>query len=213
MIFQSRIQAGEKLAQELLSLNLSNPFVLAIPRGGAPVARSVADTLHCPLDVIPLMKIPIPWSEDASYGTMVADGTIAMNMSLVHRLELSEREIEMAAGKIMGEAQRREQLYRKGRSFPSLENRSVVIIDDAIGSGYSMLAAVDFVKKKKPRMIIAASPVSSDAAFRMLAAKPQANLFIALVRDQDPVFSLDSYYKEFSPVTDDDVLFCLRAST
>lgn len=212
MIFQSRVQAGEKLAQELLSLELRNPFVLAIPRGGVPVGRSVAKVLACPLDVIPMIKIPIPWSPDASYGTVASDGTLALNLPLIHRLELSEREIEMASGNVMQEVQRREQLYRKNMPFPFLEQKSVVIVDDGLGSGYSMLAAVDFVKKKKPRLIVAASPVASDSAFRMLAAVPQVNLLLALTRDPEQVFSLSSYYRDFKPVTDDDVIDCLSSS-
>ncbi len=212
MIFQSRVQAGEKLAQELLSLELRNPFVLAIPRGGVPVGRSVAKVLACPLDVIPMIKVPIPWSPDASYGTVASDGTLALNLPLIHRLELSEREIEMASRNVMQEVQRREQLYRKNMPFPSLEQKSVLIVDDGLGSGYSMLAAVDFVKKKKPRLIVAASPVASDSAFRMLAAIPQVNLLLVLTRDQEQVFSLSSHYRDFKPVTDDDVIDCLSSS-
>ena len=106
----------------------------------------------------------------------------------------------------MHEAQRRELLYRKAALFPSLNGKSVVIVDDGLGSGYSMLAAVDFVKKKDPRMIVAAAPVASEAAFRMLATLPQVNLLFVLVRDPEAVFSLDSYYRDFTPVTDDDVV-------
>jgi predicted phosphoribosyltransferase len=206
MIFHSRSQAGEKLAGELLSLALRDPFILAIPRGGVPVASSVAKVLGCPHDVIPLIKVSVPWSPEASYGAITLDGTTALNMSLIHRLELSEREIEMACAGVMQEVQRRDHQYRNGRPFPLLDGKSVVIVDDGLGSGYSMLAAVDFALKRKPRMIVAASPVASDMAYRMLAEKPQVNLIIALIRDPEPVFSLESYYKEFTPVTDDEVV-------
>ncbi|OGW45192.1 MAG: hypothetical protein A2078_06385 [Nitrospirae bacterium GWC2_57_9] len=206
MLFQSRAQAGAKLAQELLALDLRDPFVLAIPRGGLPVGGSVSRTLGCPLDVIPLVKIPIPWSPDANYGTAAPDGSMALNTPLINRLELSRPEIELAAGPAVHEAQRRELLYRKAALFPSLNGKSVVIVDDGLGSGYSMLAAVDFVKKKDPRMIVAAAPVASEAAFRMLATLPQVNLLFVLVRDPEAVFSLDSYYRDFTPVTDDDVV-------
>lgn len=212
MIFQSRGQAGEKLAQEALSLELRNPIVLAIPRGGVPVGRSVAKLLDCPLDVIPMIKVPIPWTPEASYGTVVSDGTLALNMPLINRLELSEREIELASRNVMQEVRRRELLYRRGTPFPSLHDRSVVIVDDALGSGYSMLAAVSFVRKKNPRMIVAASPVASGTAFRMLAAVPHLNLLLVLRRDPEPVFALESYYRDFTPVTDDDVIRCLSSS-
>ncbi len=209
MIFQSREQAGNKLGRELASLDLRNPVVLGIPRGGVPVGRAAANILACPLDVIPLIKIPIPWSPEASYGAVAADGTTALNMPLIHRLELSGREIEMASRNVMQEVRKREQLYLNGRSFPSLKQKSVVIVDDGLASGYSMLAAVNFVKKKDPRMIVAAAPVASEAAFHMLAPVSQVNLLLVLVRNPDQVFSLSAYYKEFDPVTDEEVVRCL----
>jgi putative phosphoribosyl transferase len=212
MIFQSRSQAGEKLGQELMRLELRDPFVLAIPRGGVPVGSAVAKALSCPFDVIPLVKVPIPWNPEASYGAVAEDGTVALNMPLIHRLELSEREIEMAAQKVMQEAERRAQLYRNNKPFPSLEQKSVIIVDDGLGSGYSMLAAADFVKKKKSRFIVAAAPVASDASYRMLATKRQIDKLLTLVRDPEQVFPLSSYFKEFNSLTDDDVVRCLASA-
>ncbi len=209
MIFQNRKQAGEKLALALSSLALTEPLVLALPRGGVPIGSAVAQGLSCPLDVIPIMKIPIPWNPEASYGVVAIDGTMALNMPLIHRLELSEREIEMAAQKVMQEVERRAQLYRNNKPFPSLEQRSVIIVDDGLRSGYSMLAAADFVKKKNPRLIVAAVPVASDTAYRMLSTKRQIDKLLALVRDPEQVFPLSSYYKEFNSLTDDDVVRCL----
>ncbi len=206
MIFQNRAHAGEQLGKELLSLELRRPLVLAIPRGGVPVATSVASLLACALDVIPLIKIPIPWMPEASYGALAVDGTVALNMPLIHRLELSEREIEMRSQTLVDDVQQRARMYRDDRPFPLLEGRSVVIVDDGLGSGYSMLAAVDFVKKKDPFMIVVASPVASDPAFRMLAQKPQANLTIVLVRDAEQLFSLAAFYRDFTPVSDEDVV-------
>ncbi len=206
MIFQNRVQAGEKLARELTTLGLRDPFVLAVPRGGVPIGSVVAKALACPFDVIPLVRIPIPWSPEASYGTVAVDGTLALNMPLVRRLELSEREIEISAQSVMREVRRREELYRNGKPFPFLEEKSVVIVDDGLCSGYSMLAAADVAKKRKPRTLIAASPVASYAAYRMLSAMPQINKILALVRDPEQVFSLSSYYREFNPLSDDDVV-------
>lgn len=212
MIFHDRTEAGEKLAQELLRLELRDPFVLAIPRGGVPVGSRVAKALGCPFDVIPLIKVPIPWNPEASYGAVAADGTMALNMPLIHRLELSEREIEMAAQKVMREVERRAKLYRNNKPFPTLEQKSVIIVDDGLGSGYSMLTAADFVKKENPRIIVAATPVASDTAYRMLAAKQQIDKLLTLVRDPEQVFPLSSYFKEFTPLTDDDVVRCLTSA-
>jgi predicted phosphoribosyltransferase len=212
MIFQNRKQAGEKLAQELKKLHLIDPVVLALPRGGVPVGAAVARALACALDVIPLIKIPIPWSPDASYGVVVMDGTFALNKPLIHRLELSEREIEMAATIVIQEVKRREKLYRGDKPFPPLDTRTVILTDDGLASGYSMLAAAAFVKKRSPLAVVAAAPVASDVARKMLAAAASINRLVTLSVDAEQLFSLSSHYKEFKPVSDDDVISLLSAA-
>ena len=206
MIFLDRKEAGERLAHELGKLTLVAPIVLALPRGGVPVGNAAARVLGCPLDVIPLMKIPIPWSAEASYGVVAMDGTIALNRPLVNRLELSDRELEIVTRIVHQEAGRREQLYRRGKPYPGLANRTVIIIDDGIASGYSMLAAVNFVKKRGYQSLIVATPVASDIAVRMLAADDSSYKIITLVRDQETVFSLADYYRAFPVLTDKDVI-------
>lgn len=206
MKFQNRIQAGEKLGHELMSHHIGNPVVLAIPRGGVPVGSAVARWLSCPLDVIPLLKIPIPWSPEASYGAVVGDGTMALNQPLIRRLEISARELEMAADKVIQEVKRRERLYRDERPFPELADKAAILIDDGLGSGYSMMAAVNFVKKKHPRAIIVAAPVASDSACKMLSAGAGVDKVIVLAQDAEPLFSLSFFYKEFPPLTDDEVV-------
>jgi putative phosphoribosyl transferase len=206
MIFKDRTEAGEKLAQALNDRMLINPIVLALPRGGVPVGKAVAQMLNCTLDVIPLMKIPIPWSPEADYGVVAMDGTMALNSPLVDKLELSEQELEVATFMVLQEAQRREQLYRQGKPFPLLENRTVILIDDGLASGYSMVAAVSVVKKRQSHTIVVAVPVASDVAFRMLAADREIASIVTLVNDSEPFFSLSAYYRDFRPLTDDDVL-------
>lgn len=193
------------------ALALPDPIVLALPRGGVAVASAVAKALVCPIDVIPLMKIPIPWSPEASYGVVVMDGTMVLNKPLVNRLELSERELEMAAAMVLQEAKRREQIYRRGKPFPELACKTVVLVDDGLASGYSMLAAVNFAKKRQPCSVIVASPVASDMACRMLAAEKGIERLVVLAVDAEPLLSLSSHYKEFKTLTDEDVLSFLSA--
>jgi len=206
MMFQDRIQAGARLAQELIPLALDSPIVLALPRGGVPVGQAVAKALACAFDVIPFMKIPIPWSPEASYGVVAVDGTLVLNRPLVNRLELSERELEMASDKMRKEAERRDRLYRRGLPFPSLAGRTAVLVDDGLASGYSMLAAIHFALKRMPRSLVVASPVASDPALRLLAAEKGIDRVVTLARDVEPVFSLGDYYREFNSLGDDDVL-------
>jgi putative phosphoribosyl transferase len=206
MIFQDRKQAGYKLADALQTEPLNNAIVLAIPREGVAVAAPVAETLECPLDVIPLMKIPIPWSPEASYGVVAMDGTMVWNRPLMNRLELSERELEMAAAVVIEEAKRRSELYRRGRPFPELKGKIVILVDDGVGSGYSMLAAAHFTAKRTPRTIIIASPVVSDIARRLLSAEKGVHRIVALVNDAEPFFSLQTYYRDYAFLSDEDVI-------
>ena len=206
MIFQNRIQAGEKLAQALKALGLADPIVPALPRGGVPVGATIAKSLTCTLDVIPLIKIPIPWSPAASYGVVVMDGTFALNKPLMHRLELSEREIEMTMRVVLEEARRRETLYRCTRPIPPLEGKTVVLTDDGIASGYSILAAAAFVRKRHALAIVAAAPIASNMASKVLSAEEGINRLVTLSVDAEPFFSLSSHYKEFKPISDEDVV-------
>jgi predicted phosphoribosyltransferase len=206
MIFLNRTQAGEKLAQELRDLDLVDSLVLAIPRGGVPVAAAVAKILGCSFDIVPMVKVPIPWSPEASYGAIASDGTMALNQPLIHRLEVSLRELEMAALKISEEAKRRERLYRGERPYPALENRTVTLIDDGLCSGYSMLTAIYFARKRRPKSIIVAAPVASEAALMVLSEEPEIDRLVVLSRDAEQVFSLNAHYKDFTPITDDDVI-------
>jgi len=122
------------------------------------------------------------------------DGTIAFNSPLMDRLELSEREIDVATFKVLREAQRREHLYRRGKPYPRLEDRTVIRFDDGLASGYSMVAAVTVAKSQHPPTIIAA-PVASDVAFRMLGADRDIASLVMLVHDSEPFFSLSVYYR------------------
>jgi putative phosphoribosyl transferase len=208
--FPDRSHAGEKLGRLLLALKPTDPVILAIPREGVAVARPAAKALGCDLDVIPLMKLPVPWSAEASYGVVAMDGTMVWNRSLMNRLDLSERELEIAAEAFIEEARKRAQLYRKDRPFPRLADRTAVLIDDGVGSGYSMLAAVNFAAKRHPRAVIVAAPVISGVAHRLLAAEPAVSSIVALVHDVEQFFSLGSYFQDYSFLTDDDVVRALE---
>ncbi len=205
MIFVDRAQAGEKLGRELRALSLADPIALAVPRGGMPVAAAVARALDCACDIVPMMKIPIPWFPDASWGAVASDGTLALNEPLVHRMEVSLRELEMSAVAVSQEAKRREQAYRGDRPYPDLGGKTAVIVDDGLGSGYSMLAAIRFARKRAPRGIVVAAPVASESAYALLAEEPGIERLVVLTRDGEQVFSLAAHYKDFPTITDDDV--------
>lgn len=197
---------GEKLAREILARRPARPVVLAIPRGGAPVGRALARALACPFDIIPLIKIPIPWAPEASYGAVASDGTRAINEPLLHRFELSEKELDMAIQAVLPIVKKREETYRQDRPVPSLNGKTVIITDDGLASGYTMLAAVRFVRKHKPLAVFVAVPVASEQGYTLLASEPGIDGIVVLVKDREQVFSLPSFYKDFDTVSDDDVV-------
>ncbi len=211
MLFLNRTRAGLRLGQELKSLQLADPIVLAIPRGGVPVGAAAARELACPFDVIPLVKIPIPWTPEASYGAVAPDGAMALNLPLVHRLEVSLPELELAARHYAQKATRLCALYRGDGEPPTLEGRTVLLVDDGLASGYSMLASVLFVRKKKPAAVIVAAPVASETAARMIGQNEDVDRAVFLVRDAEQVFALPHHYKEFGTVTDEDVVRIMKS--
>ena len=204
--FHNRMEGGEKLAREILVRRPAHPVVLAIPRGGAPVGQALARALACPFDIIPLIKIPVPWAPEASYGAVASDGTRAINEPLLHRFELSEKELDVAIQAVLPIVKKREELYRQDRPFPSLKGKTVIITDDGLASGHTMLAAVRFVKNKGPASIVVAVPVASEQGYALLSSEPGINEIVVLVKDREQVFSLPAFYKDFDTISDDDVV-------
>ncbi len=167
-VFRERKQAGRVLADLIRELELSSPVVLAIPSGGVPVAIEVAKALGAKLDLMLARKLQIPGNTEAGFGACTTNGPVFLNRELVSALGLSESEIESAEQKTRAELERREQAFtclrqgfgRQGGSgpLPALSGREVVLVDDGLASGYTMLAAADYAKERKAARVIAAAP-------------------------------------------------------
>src|SRR5215207_6216517 len=141
--FQNRRDAGRILAQELLHYaNRSDVIVLALPRGGVPVAYEVALALHAPLDVFIVRKLGVPGHEELAIGAIASGGIRVLNEGIIRALNIPEEVVERVAQREMQELQRREQAYRGNVSTPELRDRTVILIDDGLATGASMRAAV-----------------------------------------------------------------------
>lgn len=210
MRFGDRGDAGQRLAQALAQEPHLHPVVLAIPRGGVPIAALVAQELHCPWDVVVVRKLAFPWNLELGFGAVALDGTTVLNQSLLRRAELTPAEVEQTTVEALREAERRDRTYRGGRPFPRLEGCTVILTDDGLASGYTMLAAVEFVRKSGPLWVVVASPVASDSAVRLL--RPVTDRLITLYVSDACRFAVASFYHTFTQLTDEEVLMALKAS-
>ena len=192
------------MAEKLKEYKGKDVFVFAIPRGGVPVAYEVAKFLEAPLDVIVVRKIPIPWNPEAGFGAVAPDGTLYLNEEMVADLNLDQKTIKKLADEVLEEIKRREKIYRGEKPFPEVKNKIVIVIDDGLASGYTMMAAVNFLKKQKPAKIIVASPTISEGAHNEV--KPLVDELISLFIQKDYPYAVASFYEEWYDLTDEEVM-------
>ncbi len=203
MIFKNREEAGEILATKLDDYK-ENAIVFAIPRGGIPVAYKVAKKINAPLDVVVVRKIPIPSDPEAGFGAVTVDGSLVLNEPLVAYLGFEPKEIEFLAREVMMEIGRRIKKYRGEKPFPNVTNMNVIVVDDGLASGFTMLAAIKYLKTYTPKRIIVAVPTASASAIKIV--KPEADEIVNLVSDSKPFFAVASFYESFPDLTDEEVI-------
>jgi putative phosphoribosyl transferase len=203
MGFQDRDDAGRRLA-ELLSEYANRPdvVVLALPRGGVPVAYEVARALHAPLDVFLVRKLGVPGQEELAMGAIASGGVRVLNRPVVYALDIPKEAIDAVGREELQELERRERSYRDDRPFPSLRGKTVILVDDGLATGASMRAAVEAVRQQRPAKIIVAVPVAAPATveeFRSVADD------IVTVETPDPFHAVGLWYEDFSQTTDEEV--------
>ena len=208
IIFEHRHDAGIHLAAELSEYNDQSVVVLAIPNGGVPVALEIASALKADLDVIVCRKIPIPLAPEGGFGAVTDDGTTILNDEIVKKFNLSPQQISYQASMVRTDIRQRSLLYRKDLSPCSLTNKRVLIVDDGLASGYTMMAAVESVRQRRPREIIAAVPVASAAALKKV--EKIADKVIACVAGFGPEFYVSDFYRYWHEPGDDEVIQCIK---
>jgi putative phosphoribosyl transferase len=208
-LFRDREDAGRQLAEKLADLQSADALVLGIPCGGVPVAIQIADRLHAQLDLMVVRKLQIPWNPEAGFGALAPDGTVLLNPELTPHLHLSEAEIREIKRRTISEIERRIQRFRGTQAAPRLADRTVVLVDDGLASGYTMLVAAQAVRKAGPRRLVVAVPVASAGAARLL--KPACDSFVALHVSSALPFAVADFYEQWYDLTDEDVLRYLSA--
>lgn len=209
-VFKDREDAGKLLASRLAERVRPNAIVLAIPAGGVPVALEIARSLGLPMDLLLVRKIQIPGNTEAGFGAIGPGGEIVLNESLLQDLRLSRKEIETQVARAKQVLAAREALFRAGRPLPELRDRQVILVDDGLASGYSMLAAINFVRQREAREIVVAVPTASRRTVAFLSAR--ADVLICPNIRGGPVFAVADAYRDWYDLTDQDVMGLLDSS-
>lgn len=187
-VFKDRWDAGHKLGEKLRENKIDADIVYAIPSGGVPVGYSVAKMIGAKLDVLICRKILIPWNREAGFGAVAPDGTYFIDEAFAEYLGLSGREIEAALREQLDEIKRRLASFRANKPYKPLVGKKVVVVDDGIAAGYTMRAAVSFLKKLKPSKIVVAVPTAHTKSLQLLLSEvdqivclnPRGGLFYAV---------------------------------
>jgi len=182
--------------------------VLAIPNGGVAVAVEVASALKADLELIICRKIPIPLNPEAGFGAIADDGTIILNEEMVRRISLNRQQIEYEASKVRAEIKRRSILYRGDRPLVRLSGKTVITIDDGLASGFTMMAAVESVRRRRPKEIVVAVPCASAIAVRQL--ERVADKVVTITTGYMPRFAVADFYRHWYDLSDDEVIRALR---
>jgi len=204
VIFEDRHAAGRQLAAELCEYNDQSAVVLAIPNGGVPVALEVASALNADLDLVISRKIPVPLNPEAGFGAIADDGTIILNEEAVKRIGLDRQQIEYEASKVRAEIKQRSLLYRGDQPLVRVSGRMVIIIDDGLASGFTMIAAVESVRHRRPKEIVVAVPATSAMALKQL--EKIADKVVACATGFMPKFYVSDFYRYWYDLRDDEVI-------
>jgi putative phosphoribosyl transferase len=212
MLFRDRAEAGKFLSRELVDavpeLQTEPVTVLAIPRGGVPVAAPIALTLNAPLDVFIARKLGAPGHEELAIGAVAADGTRVLDHSLVRALRVSELYIERVTAREIAEAQRRLALFRGTRPPPRVRDHSVILVDDGLATGATARAALTVLLAEKPLRLIFAAPVASLEGAEAVSSLGVITVFSAIPKHFQGV---GEWYEEFEQTSDEEVLAMLSA--
>ena len=207
-LFHDRHEAGKHLAEKLTAyMERDDVIVLALPRGGVPVAFEVAQHLHAPLDLMLVRKLGVPGHEELALGAVALPDVCVFNHDVILSAGLSQEEIKGVVAKEAAELMRRNWLYRGDEPAPNLKDRIVILIDDGIATGATMHAAVCAVAQQQPLRLIVAAPVAAREAVAML--DQQANEVVCL-HAPEPFGGVGRFYKTFDQTTDKEVLNLLE---
>lgn len=206
--FQDRRDAGKKLAQKLSAYSgRPHTLILALPRGGVPVAYEVARALTLPLDIFIVRKLGLPGREELAIGAIASGGVRVLNNDIVRMLSVPEEVINFVTKREAEELQRRENLYRGTRPFPQVRDHTVILIDDGLATGASMRAAVAGLRAQRPARIVIAVPTAAPETCD--AFRSEVDEIVCAITPE-LFYGVGRWYEDFSQVTDEEVRILLQ---
>ncbi len=209
--FRDRVEAGRLLAEQLGHLAGPDVIVLALPRGGVPVAFEIASRLRVPLDIFLVRKLGAPGQPELAMGAIATGGARVLNDDVIRYLAVSPEVIEAVARAEQVELARREHAYRGDRPSPDLHGKRVILVDDGLATGSSMRAAIAAVRTQQPARIVVAVPVAARETCEELKREVDE---ITCLRTPEPFSAVGLWYEDFSQTSDEEVRDLLqRAST
>lgn len=206
-LFENRTDAGRQLAARLAEYKGRPVVVLAIPNGGVPVAAEIARALEAELDLVIVRKLPMPLRPESGFGALADDGSMIVSEELIKGQGITREQVNEQVGVVTGQIRQRSLLYRKDRQLVSLRGKTAIIVDDGLASGYTMLAAVESVKRRRAAEIVAAVPVSSSSALEKVE---KAARVLTMATGTEARFTVADYYRRWYDVTDRDVIKTLE---
>jgi putative phosphoribosyl transferase len=207
--FADRREAGVELASKLRHLaNRNDVVVLALPRGGVPVAYEVAEALNAPLDIFLVRKLGLPGHPELAMGAIASGGVRITNAEVVRFYGVSSTAIDVIARSERLELERREREYRRGRAMTDLRDKIVILVDDGLATGSTMRAAVEAVRQHEPVHVIVAVPVGAPETCEEFADITDETV---CARTPDQFYAVGQWYRDFSQTTDEEVRSLLQA--
>jgi putative phosphoribosyl transferase len=207
-MFRNRQHAGELLAA-LLSGYRSQPntLVLALPRGGVPIAAVLARGLGLPLDVFPVRKLGAPSQPEFAMGAIAVNGLVVLHRAAIANLHVPQSTIDAVIAREHTELLRQEQAYRESRPPLILAGKIAILVDDGLATGYTMLAAIRAVREQHPARIVVAVPIAPTETVELL--RPEADEVVCVHTPRE-LFAIGQFYEDFTQTTDDQVREALR---
>lgn len=205
MIYENRSDAGKRLARELADYKSQDPLILALPRGGLPVAAEIAKALNAPLDVILVRKLGVPAEPELAMGAIIdgAEPYIVRNEDVLSFLHLSEEEFRRICERELAEIERRRALYLKDRPRADPKNRVVIVVDDGIATGATTRAALRAIRKRSPKKLVLAVPVAPTSTLAGIEGEADE---IVCLQSHEPFYAIGFYYADFHQISDEEAI-------
>ncbi|MGZ9096830.1 MAG: phosphoribosyltransferase [Micavibrio sp.] len=209
--FENREEAGQELSNALAQYkDKPDTIILALPRGGVPVAHEAAKILNLPMDVWLVRKLGVPGHEELAMGAIALNGTYHINKEIALSLNVPQRLLNQVIARERIELARRNKLYRQGRPIPEIKGKTIIIIDDGLATGATMRAAIESLRQMHAAKIVAAAPVGAKETCRALAEVADE---VACLRMPEPFYGVGQWYRDFSQTSDEEVQKILEQST